>query len=189
MNKVMARTALAACAISFLAVGAWASTSESVDVEITVMAFAEIEFIDTPLLEITIPPPGSTFPLTGKKFVVRGNAKINLAVTPDDYIVVDRDINGNPVSPRHLGRAVGPGAVEIGYNLMVEIPETQLNTSLPSPGPGPITKVLDTAVDGWEIEGWIFLTASHHWTPAGSPDPPGPGLYEGEVVMQVTAFE
>ncbi|MCC3751996.1 MAG: hypothetical protein LLP51_11440 [Halorhodospira halophila] len=163
-----------------------AGASDIVNVNINVMPFATLEFFDAdPLLYLEVPPPGSTIPKTGVEFTVIGNASATLSAEPDSFIQIPAaqypGINFDP----YLGRAKQSGQ-EIGYDLELRFPIPGPNTGLPLNQEGPATSPsVDIAGSGGAVGGVLHLIADPNWTIYGGI--PLPGLYEGEIILTLTA--
>lgn len=154
------------------------------DVTIQVFPTAFLEFLDNPLLYLEIPPAGSTVPSNGVRFRVWGNASATLVAEPDDFIEIPGE--------GWMGKAI-LGAGSVGYNLELRFPRLGVVGSptgiaaLPNFAPGPTTPPLtvDLMLTGGEREGVIHMETSHEYTPDGGL--PLPGLYEGSVILTLTA--
>lgn len=189
MIEIRVLSAVALAATSFLALPAHAqqaSASDIVNVNINVMPFATLEFVDPdPLLYLEVPPAGSTVPATGVEFTVIGNASATLSAEPDSFIQIpEAQYPGISFDP-YLGRATQSGQ-EIGYDIELRFPIPGPNTGLPLIQEGPATSPLvDVAGSGGEVGGVLHLIADPNWTVDGGL--PLPGLYEGEIILTLTA--
>jgi hypothetical protein len=181
--------ALAILAFSILAPAqAQQVTNESsnVNVNIEVTPFAELEFLDTPLLYLEIPPPGSTVPSNGVDFRVIGNASATLTAEPDAFIEV-------PVEG-FLGKAVLNGNA-VGYKLELRFPRTGVPGSpiqiaaLPGFEEGPTTPPLEVnlTLTGGERLGVLHMESDPAWNDMGTI--PLPGIYVGAVTLTLVADE
>src|ERR1700742_936653 len=92
-----------------------ASDASSVNVQVQILPFASLVFLNSPLLYLEVPPPGSTAPSNGVFFTVIGNARATLTAEPDAFLNV-------PVEG-YLGKAVLNGN-GIGYKLDLRFPRT-----------------------------------------------------------------
>lgn len=189
MTEIRVLSAVALVATSFLALPAHAQqagASDIVHVNINVLPFATLEFVDTdPLLYLEVPPPGSTVPATGVEFIVIGNASATLSAEPDSFIQIPAaQYIGVGFDP-YLGRATQSGQ-EIGYDIELRFPIPGPNTGLPLSQEGPATSPLvDVAGSGGAVGGVLHLIADPNWTVDGGL--PLPGLYEGEIILTLTA--
>jgi hypothetical protein len=186
-NKVLLRPVAAACLLALGATGLPAHAQQISNdaflttVSIEIYPIAYLEFLDTPLLYLEVPPPGSTLPSNGVNFVVTGNASATLFAEPDAFIQV--------AGPKEwLGKAI-LGSEAIGYDIQLEFPDVGPGlqvAKLPGNVPDhtdPLT--VDLTLTNGEREGVIHLLASHEWTPGGLL--PLPGIYVGSVVLTLTA--
>ena len=192
MNKkteIRVLSAVALAATSFLALPAHAQqagASDIVNVNINVMPFATLEFVDAdPLLYLEVPPPGSTVPATGVGFTVIGNSNATLSAEPDAFMQA-MSVTYKGVTDPHLGLATQAGE-EIGYDLQLELftPVDDIK-ALPLIQEGPaVSPLMDVAGAGGEVSGVLHLIANPNWTVDGGL--PLPGLYEGEIILTLTA--
>jgi hypothetical protein len=186
-TTILSRAVLAGCAVLGLA-GAPAAASGSVSylttVDIDVLPFADLAIIGSNLLYLEIPPPGSTVPASGVRFVVAGNASATLVAEPDDFIFVRGEGN--------LGRAVLNGE-SIGYKLELRFPSGGVGTSYPQyaalplsvEGPTVPPLTVDLMATGGSREGVLHMESDPNWTPTGGI--PLPGIYVGQVVLTLIA--
>ena len=155
-----------------------------VQLNITIAPTATLTFLDTPLLYLEVPPPGSTIPATGVRFRVTGNAKAILTAEPDNFIQI-------PVEG-YLGKAVLNGNA-VGYKIELRFPSIGIPGSSPQyaglPGyeAGPTTPPLavNLMLTGGVRDGVIHLEADPSWTTDGGL--PLPGIYVGNVTLTLTA--
>jgi hypothetical protein len=153
------------------------------NVTVEVAPVAQLEFLDSPLLYLEVPPAGSTLPSNGVDFRVMGTANATLTAEPDDFIEIPGE--------GFLGKAVlNSGAV--GYNIEVRFPRVGVVGSpgqiagLPQFEAAPTTPLtVDLNLTGNQRDGSIHLLASHEWTVDGGL--PLPGIYVGHVTLTLTA--
>ena len=154
------------------------------NVNITILPYAELEFTGGNLLYLLIPPPDSTIPSTGVNFIVRGNATATLSAEPDDFIWI-------PSENSFMGKAV-IGSEEIGYRIELRFPSVPMPGSPPQyawlpgfeqSGTSPLS--VNLTLSSGARAGVIHMEASQEWTPDGAF--PLPGIYEGEIVLTLTA--
>lgn len=156
-------------------------------VNITVSPYAMLEFNDpNPLLYLEVPPPGSTIPSNGVGFTVIGNASATLSAEPDAFMQVPTAqypfINFDP----WLGRATHAGQ-HIGYNIELIFPVFPSSIrGLPLDQAGPaVSPLVNVAGSGGAVGGVLHLIANPNWTAGGGMALPG--LYEGEIILTLTA--
>lgn len=164
------------------------STSEFVTtVNITVVPFASLEFVDpNPLLYLEVPPPGSTIPSTGVAFTITGNSSATLSAEPNSFMQIPASqyFFSLPSDP-HLGRATQAGE-DIAYDLELRFPVPGSNAGLPLTTAGPaVSPLVDIAGQGGAVGGVLHLIADPNWTAGGGLALPG--LYEGEIILTLTA--
>lgn len=192
MTRISERLAFRLCAAvaAVLAVSgqvhAQQLTPESyqTNVNLNVLPVAELVFTASNLLYLKIPPPGSTIPSSGVKFVVTGNASATLTAEPSSFLAVPGE--------GHLGKAVLNGE-EIGYKIELRFPSLGVigsppqYASLPLYAPGPTVPPLSAnlMMTGGARQGVLHLEASPEWTASGGI--PLPGIYVGEVTLTLTA--
>lgn len=187
-TRLIAVLVLAGAGLSTNSVQAQQTTpSQSVTtVNINVVPFATLEFDDpNPLLYLEVPPPGSTVPSTGVAFTVVGNANATLSAEPDAFIQIPASqyagINFDPF----LGQATQSGE-NIGYDIELRFPIPGPNSGLPLTTAGPaVSPLVDVAGNGGGVGGILHLIASPDWTASGGLALPG--LYEGEIILTLTA--
>ena len=153
----------------------------NVNIEVAPIAF--LDFIDDPLLYLEVPPPDSTAPVSGVRFLVTGNAAATLVAEPDEFL----DVPGQG----WLGKAVN-GSEAIGFALDLRFPRTGVpgssvqTAALPGGTTGhtepPLT--VDLTLTGGAREGVIHMETSQNYTDHGGLALPG--LYEGNVVLTLT---
>jgi hypothetical protein len=160
------------------------SDNGEIVVIVHVAPFAELEFLNDPLLHVEVPGIGSTGPVSGLgghvRFQVRGNTTVSVTAEPDEFV----DIPGQG----WLGRAK-LGDDHVGYNISVVFPSggQGLNTQsagLPTgvaQGTAPLSFNLVSHAS--PVEGRVAMESHHHWTEDDSI--PGPGIYVGEVLLTV----
>lgn len=165
--------------------------SPDVNLDVQVLPFAELEFLDDPsLLQLDIPPPSSTIPSNGIEFVVTGNSTTSVSATPDGFVEIpDIGVNG---ASGYLGKAVRFDNEELGYDIQLIFPSQGISGSPPASSnlpqyeaAGTSQLAADLTVTGGQRRGEIHLIANPKWTPHGGI--PLTGLYIGEVVLTVTA--
>lgn len=165
--------------------------SPDVNLDVQVLPFAELEFLDDPaLLQLDIPPPGSTIPSKGIEFVVTGNSTTSVSATPDGFVQIP-DIGFNGASG-YLGKAISSDNEELGYDIQLTFPSQGISGSPPASSNLPQFEAAGTSqlsadltlTSGQRI-GELHLIANPEWTPHGGI--PLTGLYIGEVVLTVTA--
>jgi hypothetical protein len=157
------------------------------NVNVQVAPYADLQFLDTPVLKLDVPPPGSTVPSNGLKFKVTGNASATLTAEPDDFMEV-------PGEGPFMGRAV-LSTSSIGYKLELRFPSGGVFGSpiqigaLPGFEEGPTVPPLevDLTLTGGERLGVIHMESSQAWTEDGSI--PLPGIHVGTVVITLTASD
>lgn len=159
-------------------------TTGVTNVNIQVAPIAELAFIGSPLLYLKIPPPGSTIPSQGVRFVVTGNASATLVAEPNDFLAVP----GEGI----MGKAVLNGE-EVGYKVELRFPSLGVIGSppqyaaLPLYEEGPTVPPLSVnlMMTGGARQGMIHMEAHPNWTATGGI--PLPGIYVGEVTLTLTA--
>lgn len=164
------------------------SSSEFVTtVNITVVPFAALEFVDqNPLLYLEVPPAGSTIPSSGVNFTVFGNSFATLSAEPSSFMQVPTaQFFGVSFDP-FLGRAVSP-AGEIAYDFELRFPIFPFaNNGLPLNVAGPaVSPLVDVVGAGGSVGGTLDLIANPNWTSDGGLALPG--LYQGEIILTLTA--
>ena len=157
-----------------------------VQLNITILPTATLTFLDTPLLYLEVPPPGSTIPANGVRFRVTGNAMAILTAEPDAFIQIPSEGNN------YLGKAVLNGNA-VGYKIELRFPSIGVLGSNPQyaalPGYEAGATVPPLAVNltltGGVRDGVVHLEASPDWTADGGL--PLPGIYVGNVILTLTA--
>lgn len=171
--------------ISFPAGAQQLSNAEfNTNVLVQIVPIAQLEFLDTPLLYLEVPPPGSTVPSSGVDFRVTGNADATMVAEPDAFIEV--------AGEGFMGKAI-LGAGSIGYKIELRFPRTGVPGSpvqisaLPGYEAGPTTPPLtvDLGLTGGMRDGVIHMESNQYWTEDGGI--PLPGLYEGHITLTLTA--
>ncbi|GGL71660.1 hypothetical protein [Wenxinia marina] len=186
MNGLL-RTVLLAGAVAAGAASpgaAQSGDSASAPVEIMVVPYASLQFVGTPLLSLSVPPPGSTIPSSGVLFDVIGNATATLQAEPDSFLTVPNE--------GFMGRAIS-GGNSIGYKVELRYPRTGLPGSpvgyagLPGFEEGPTVPALsvDLTATGGMRRGEIHMEAHPAWTVDGGLALPG--LYEGQIILTLSA--
>lgn len=153
---------------------------------INVVPFASLEFDDpNPLLYLEVPPPGSTIPSNGVSFTVVGNSSATLSAEPDSFMQIPASRYIGVVFDPFLGRATQSGE-EIGYDVELRFPVPGPRPGLPLSTAGPaVSQVVDIAGQGGAVGGVLHLIADPNWTVGGGLALPG--LYEGEIILTLTA--
>lgn len=161
------------------------------NVNVDILAVAELAFQGGNLLYLAIPPGDSTIPSSGVNFIVTGNADATLIAEPDAFVYVQTEDG-----PQYLGRAVLNGN-PVGYRLELRFPRsgsalpanptTMKAAFLPGYEEGPTTPPLtvDLSTTGQQRTGVLHMESHHNWTPDGGL--PLPGLYVGQVTLTLTA--
>lgn len=183
-NLGLPLTAYTACAIAAAFPAVALEDTHEVQVNIEIAPIAYLVFDSTPLLDLEIPPPGSTVPSNGVFFRVIGNASATLTAEPDAFIFV-------PVE-QYMGKAV-LGLSEVGYKLELRFPRLGVLTSpiqisaLPGFEEGPTTPAapVNLLLTGGEREGVLHMETNQAWTSDGSY--PLAGIHVGEVVLTLSA--
>lgn len=190
MNRIQALWIVGAVAwgTDFGAASLGAGVQDVVQVGITVTPIAEISFPDGQELYLLVPPPGSTIPDRGVRFVVSGNAMASISAKPDSFLHVASYMVGNfDFGPFYLAKATNSSGAEIGYNLELRFPVpvggVAALTGNDDEGTSPLTA--NVAAAGGQLTGIVHMEASHRWTADGTF--PLPGMYEGTIVLTVTA--
>ena len=154
-----------------------------VHLNITIAPTATLTFLDTPLLYLEVPPPGSTFPSSGVRFRVTGNAAAILSAEPDEFIQIP--------SLGYLGKAVLNSGI-VGYKIDLLFPSIgvagspiQISTLPGSTASGTPPLSVNLTLTGGVRDGVIHLEASQNWTADGGL--PLPGIYVGNVTLTLTA--
>ena len=153
--------------------------TDTTNINIQIEPIAELQFVNTPLLYLQIPPESSTLPNSGVKFKIRGNAMATLEAKPDEFI----NIGGE-----WMGKADRPAGGSLGYRLLLKFPSSPpvQSASLPgtnNTGTRPILHV-NMATNGGMVNGELHMEASESWSQTGLPLP---GIYEGSVIITLTA--
>jgi hypothetical protein len=180
---------LAAAAAIIAGGPATAGTTDTsnVGVNVQILPFAYLVFINTPLLYLEVPPPGSTAPSNGVFFTVIGNANATLTAEPDAFI--------NVPGEGYMGSAVLSGSA-IGYKLDLRFPRIGVAGPPPSPvqtaalpgfAAGPTTPPLTVNLvqTGGQRDGVINMETNQSWTPDGGL--PLAGIHVGEVILTLSA--
>lgn len=160
------------------------------NVNIDVLPFATLEFTETgtPLLYLEIPPASSsTIPGSGVPFEVSGNATASISAAPHEFMFIPHVGS----SGAWMGKAT-QGGEDLGYRLQVEFPDEGVVGSniqvgqLPGTSPDGTTPLeVDLTLTGGMRAGIIHLIANKAWTLDGGI--PLPGLYEGTIILTLTA--
>jgi hypothetical protein len=158
------------------------------NVNIEVLPFATLEFTGPPLLYLEIPPTSSsTIPGSGVPFEVTGNATASISAAPHQFMFIPHVGS----SGAWMGKAT-QGGEDLGYRLQVEFPDEGVAGSsiqvgqLPGSSPDGTTPLtVDLTLTGGMRAGIIHLIANKTWTLDGGI--PLPGLYEGTIVLTLTA--
>jgi hypothetical protein len=171
--------ALAACAlVGTIARPAYADTTATVPVNVTVQPMAIFEWLDPALLYLTVPVPSTTPPGT-VRFRITGNASATITAIPDAFVFI-------PSDGSYMGKAVLDTSV-LGYKIHLFFPSTgigQQTASLPGTDGGG-TPPLTVVLAGGSRQGEIRMDASQLWTPDGGM--PALGLHVGQVILTLTA--
>jgi hypothetical protein len=183
-EKLVRRSAVTALWF-FAALSGYAVASDpEVEVNLAIYPTASLEFLNTPLLYLSVPPPDSTAPSNGVKFKVTGNAWAILTAEPDDFIDVPTE--------GIMGKAI-LGLSEIGYKIDLRFPRLGITDSpiqtaaLPGNSEGPTQPPLEVnlLLSGGQREGVIHMETDETWTEDGGL--PLPGLHVGSITLTLTA--
>jgi hypothetical protein len=183
-GRALATAGLACCAISAGHAQQITNSQYQTNVNVQVLPFATLDFVDSPLLALTIPPAVSTIPAKGVRFLVTGNASATMTAEPNAFI--DIPVEGT------MGRADLNGE-SVGYKLELRFPSVGILGSPPQyaalPGFAQGATVpplsVDLTMSGGQRQGVIHMEASHQWTEDGGL--PLPGVYVGNVTLTLTA--
>jgi hypothetical protein len=186
-NLCLAALAAAATALSGAPPAVALTATANVNVNVEIAPIAYLVFLNTPLLYLEIPPPGSTAPSNGVFFKVIGNASATLVAEPDAFI--DVPVEG------FMGKAV-LGASAVGYKLDLRFPRTGSAGPPPSPiqvaalpgfvaGPTTPPLTVNLLATGGQREGVINMETNQLWTADGSM--PLAGLHVGQVILTLSA--
>lgn len=157
--------------------------NSSADVDVLVLPYAELTFLENPRLYLQIVPFGdSTQPTDGVDFQVVGNADAIVTAEPDGFI--------NVPGEGYMGKAVLNGNA-VGYQLLLRFPRGPSAAStqyagLPISTAGATEPPLRADVsNAGGKRGTIDMDAYPNWTESGGI--PLPGLYVGQVILTVIA--
>jgi hypothetical protein len=180
------RLVVAACVMGtvtsgYLASDALAEDTGTVFVQTQVLPYAELEFLNTATLAMTIPPAGSTEPSNSVFFRVIGNTLVAITAEPDAFVSIP--------GAGTIGQAVHDGRV-IGYKIRVIFPTggqglPEDSEQLPGTGDGTAPLTADLSFIS-SLDGAVDLIANHEWTLDG--ELPLPGTYEGTVVLTLSTY-
>lgn len=160
-----------------------------VNTTVTVLPYAELIFTAGSLLYLQIPPGGSTIPVDGVEFYITGNATTSLSAEPDAFLEISAPdglpgISGAP-GPYYLGEAENGNGDLIGYDIALQFPTPASSSArLPKTTESP-TATLTANLQSGNAYGIIDLITNAEWSNQGTL--PMPGLYEGGVVLTLTA--
>jgi hypothetical protein len=183
-GRVLATAGLVGCTISAGHAQQITASEYQTNINVQVLPFAMLDFIDSPLLALTIPPAVSTIPAKGVRFRVTGNASATMTAEPSAFIYIEGE--------RFMGRADLNGE-SVGYKLELRFPAVGILGSPPQyaalPGftQGATVPPLsvDLTMSAGQRDGVLHMEASHQWTEDGGL--PRPGVYVGNVTLTLTA--
>lgn len=180
--------ALALLVSGGLAYGQVSSSQYEVDVKILVLPTASIHVNGSNVLHLSVPPPSSTNHSSGMTFVVTGNASATMLAEPSSFMTAPTI----DYPAEHLGEATLNGDT-IGYRVKMDFPVVAVagspirSAQLPGWEPGPTDPPLTVNLmqTGGTRSGRLHIETSQLWTPSGAIALPG--VYQGEIVLTVSA--